>query len=104
MSADEASEIARLGQENERRRMERDFSIDLCRNADMGFCINRPTATHLSSPGDVSVLEVSPAGYNAWHGSARATANSVVVAEILQVHRESASPGDAVPSAAASND
>ncbi|UFW51205.1 MULTISPECIES: IS3 family transposase [Bradyrhizobium] len=39
-----------------------------------------------------TVLEVSPAGYNAWRErpvSTRATSNSALLAEIWEVHRES---------------
>ncbi|MBR1360321.1 transposase [Bradyrhizobium sp. AUGA SZCCT0045] len=87
MSADRASEIARLRQENERLRMERDIlekvDRDLCRNPDMSLRFIEDHRDTYPIRLMCAVLEVSPAGYYAWRErpvSARAASNSTLLA------------------------
>ncbi|WP_456791509.1 IS3 family transposase [Bradyrhizobium sp. USDA 4506] len=96
MSADQAAEIARLRQENERLRMERDIlkkSIaNLCRNPDMSFRFIEDHRNMYPVRLMCEVLEVSPAGYYAWRTrpvSERTQANATVLAEVRQVYQDS---------------
>jgi transposase-like protein len=96
MSADQASEIARLRQENERLRMERDIlkkvDRDLCRNPDMSFRFMEDHGDSYPVRLMCAVLEVSPAGYYAWRErpvSERTKSSAVLLAAIRQVHQDS---------------
>ncbi|HUN95229.1 MAG TPA: IS3 family transposase [Bradyrhizobium sp.] len=96
MSADQASEIARLRQENERLRMERDIlkkSIaNLRRNPDMSFRFIEDHRKSYPVRLMCAVLEVSPAGYYAWRDrpvSERTKSNAGLLAAIRQVHHDS---------------
>ncbi|MGY4167597.1 IS3 family transposase [Bradyrhizobium sp. USDA 4529] len=96
MSADQAAEIARLRQENERLRMERDISKkvdrDLCRNPDMSFRFTEDHRNMYPVRLMCEVLEVSPAGYYAWRTrpvSERTQANATLLAEVRQVYQDS---------------
>ncbi|WP_130584453.1 IS3 family transposase, partial [Bradyrhizobium sp. Leo170] len=65
---------------------------DLCRNPDMSFRFIEDHREAYPVRLMCAVLEVSPAGYYAWRDrleSGRAISNSVLLAEIRQVHRES---------------
>ncbi|WP_229193867.1 IS3 family transposase [Bradyrhizobium acaciae] len=96
MPADQAAEIARLREENERLRMERDIlkkSIaNLCRNPDMSFRFIEDHRNAYPVRLMCAVLEVSAAGYYAWRErplSARTTSNAALLAAIRQVHQDS---------------
>nr|WP_235984143.1 IS3 family transposase [Bradyrhizobium australiense] len=96
MSADQASEIVRLRQENERLRMERDIlkkSIaNLRRNPDMSFRFIEDHRDAYPVRLMCAVLEVSPAGYYAWRerpASERIKSNATLLPAIRQAYRDS---------------
>ncbi|WP_342724158.1 IS3 family transposase [Bradyrhizobium sp. B097] len=96
MPADQAAEIARLREENERLRMERDIlkksNRDLCRNTDMSFRFIEDHRDAYPVRLMCAVLGVSAAGYYAWRerpASARTTTNTALLASIRQVHQDS---------------
>ncbi|QHO75788.1 hypothetical protein ACH79_27435 [Bradyrhizobium sp. CCBAU 051011] len=113
MSADQPSEIAKLRQENERLRMERDILKSRSRSL--------PETRFIEDHRDsypvrlmCAVLEDSTASYYAWR-EPRATSNAVLLAEIRQVIARvdsrmavlgsilSYGRGDAAPAMAGSN-
>src|SRR5947208_1185563 len=92
MSADQASELALLRQENERLRMERGISIAIFAGPGHELSLHRGPSRHLPVRLMCAVLEVSPAGYCAWRDrpvSERAKSHAALLAEIRQVHQDS---------------
>jgi hypothetical protein len=96
MPADQASEIARLREENERLRMERDIlkkvDRDLCRKPDMSFRFIEDHRDACPMRLMCAVLGVSAPGYYAWRWrpvSARTTTNAALPTAIRQAHRDS---------------
>ncbi|WP_442894314.1 IS3 family transposase [Bradyrhizobium sp. AZCC 1693] len=96
MPADQAAEIARLRQENERLRMERDIlkkSIAIFAGTrDMSFRFIEDHRDAYPVRLMCAVLDVSAAGYYAWRErpvSQRAAANAALLKAIRQVHQDS---------------